>query len=325
MRGMFNKILGHDKVKSLFIKAFENNKLTSTFIFKGPNGIGKKLTAEVIAAMLNCDNKDIAPCGTCISCMKTQNKIHVDVFYIEAEKDNILIEQVEPIIENAQFPPFEGNAKIFIINDAHLLNVTSGNMLLKTLEEPKENNYFFLITDKPDLVLPTIRSRSQEITFRSEDLENHLTVTGLDTKTIHPYVVMGGGFTKDREEIEEFAFFRGRALNIIESIAGNNSFLEIEEEISDFFSSSNRDKSDRFFEIINMLIRDLIVIKAGAKEKIYNSDFEKKLNPLAKSFSPENLFAINQLVRQTKANLYYNINIRQLVTILITEGRKLIK
>jgi DNA polymerase-3 subunit delta' len=325
MRGLFNKVFGHDKAKELFIKAFENNKLTSTYLFKGPSGIGKKLFAKTTAAMLNCHNKDIAPCGSCIGCMKVENGIHVDVLYIEAEKDNILVEQVEPVIEKAQFPPFEGNARIFIIDNAHLLNVTAGNMLLKTLEEPKDNNYFFLITDKPDLILPTIRSRSQEITFRSEDLANHLTVTGMDMDSIYPYVAMGGGFTKSREDIEEFAFFREKALKLIIAMTNNDDFLEIEEDIQDFFSEKKRDDTDRFFEIINMLIRDLLVIKAKREEKIYNSDFTEKLKIIANYFTADSLFSLLKTVRQTKTNLYYNIRVSHLVTILITEGRKVLR
>jgi len=325
MRGLFNKVLGHDKVKELFIKAFENNKLTSTYLFKGPSGIGKKLMAKTVAAMLNCHNKEQAPCGSCIGCMKVENNIHVDVLYIEAEKDNILVEQVEPVIEKAQFPPFEGNARVFVIDNAHLLNVTAGNMLLKTLEEPKENNYFFLITDKPDLILPTIRSRSQEITFRSEDLADHLTVTGLDMASIYPYVAMGGGFTKSRDDIEEFAFFREKALKVLTAMTNNDNFLEIEEEIYDFLSGSRRDDTDRFFEIINMFIRDLLVIKAGRPEKIYNSDFKDKLETIANFFTTDSLFLLLQTVRQTKTNLYYNIRVSYLITILITEGRKVLR
>jgi len=327
MRGMFNKILGHDKVKSLFIKAFENNKLSTTYLFKGPNGIGKKLTAKTIAAMLNCDNKELAPCGNCTSCRKVEKKTHVDVIYLEVEeeKDNILVEQVESVIEKAQFPPFEGNAKIFIIDDAHLLNETSSNMFLKTLEEPKENNYFFLITDKPDSILPTIRSRSQEITFRSLDLAQHLTVTGLSEDAIRPYAVMGGGFTKHREDIEEFAFFREKVLNVLQAIEGNKSILEIEDDMVSLFADATREKKDRFFELIIMFIRDLVVIKAGKPKKVYNSDFSEKLMNLSQAFSSENLFSLEQLVRQTKVNLYYNINIRHLITIFITEGRKVLK
>lgn len=325
MRGLLNKILGHDNVKKLFINGFENNKLSTTYLFKGPNGIGKKLTAKYIAAMLNCDLKENAPCGTCISCMKVENNIHVDVMYIEAEKDNILVEQVEPVIEKAQFPPFEGKARVFIIDDAHLLNVTSGNMLLKTLEEPKKDNYFFLITDKPDLLLPTIRSRSQEVTFKSTDLLEHLTVTGLEIEKIKPYVVMGGGFTKNRDDIEEFAFFREKALSLIEAMINEKSFIQIEEDFLMFFENANRDKTDRFFEIINMIIRDLIVTKAGFFENIYNSDLKEKLITISNEMTNDMFFSIYKLVRQTKSNLYYNINIRQLVTILITEGRKIVK
>jgi len=161
----WDEIIGHDRIKAFFQRAVQKERLYSTYLFTGPEGIGKRMTARTVAAMLNCETQEQAPCGQCRSCRNIEAGNHVDVQEVRAEKDEIKSEQMETILERVPFPPYEGRARVTIVDNAHQFNRTSGNMMLKTLEEPPDGNYFFLITSKPDLLLPTIRSRCQQVGF----------------------------------------------------------------------------------------------------------------------------------------------------------------
>ncbi|NOY22028.1 MAG: DNA polymerase III subunit, partial [Acidobacteria bacterium] len=212
---MFDQIVGHQQIKTFFSNALQKERLFSSYLFTGPEGIGKKKTAITIAAMLNCESPDNTPCGTCRSCLKIQEGAHVDITIIEAEKDEILAEQADGILDAMRFAPFEGKARVFIIDNAHQLNPTSGNMLLKTLEEPPEGNYFFLITSKPDSLLPTIRSRCQEVPFSGTGILEALKESPDFDDSYYPWIKSGGGFLEDKSRLKAFTEIRQLALRLI--------------------------------------------------------------------------------------------------------------
>ena len=101
--------------------------------------------------------------------------MHPDVHFVEAAADKKLIsvDQIRDLIAEASLRPYEGRTKVFIVDPADGLSVGGSNSLLKTLEEPTRDTTFLLLTRSPDLLLPTIRSRSQAIYVG--DTEKNLT------------------------------------------------------------------------------------------------------------------------------------------------------
>src|SRR5205085_10810948 len=101
----------------------------------------------------------------CLACSKIDKRLHPDVHFIEVggEKKMISVEQIRDLVAEASLRPYEGRTKVFIIDPADALSAGGSNSLLKTLEEPTRDTTFILITRSPDLLLPTIRSRSQAI------------------------------------------------------------------------------------------------------------------------------------------------------------------
>ncbi len=329
---MLEIVKGHEHIKRFFKNAYKNNKLHSTYLFKGRDGIGKKLFAKVIAAMILCENKENSPCGFCKHCLKIKNMIenpetdnpHLDLIEIKpAEgKNEITVEDIETILTTTNFPPYEGEARIFIIDNCHLMNKTSANMVLKTLEEPPENTYFFLITSKPDSLLPTILSRCQQVYFTASGLENHIDIPGYSTEEIKALINSGSGFINSEEDIEELKEERSVALYIVESIFDKTSFLEIEKKITPLIEKNTREDNSRLFFMIYTILRDILSLLSGNK-KLINNDFKEKLENISSSTTPDFIFELFEIIKKTQSGLYFNLKPVQLISLIITEGRRI--
>lgn len=148
------------------------NKMSSSFIFHGPKGCGKKHLAFEIAKTFLCSS-DKKPCGTCDECRKVDELNHVNIIFVYPHIDpedkkskgmTIAVDDVrKQIIDKLVFTPGENGKRFIIIDQAHRLNKESANALLKSLEEPPANTIFFLLTHNLHNFLPTIISRCQII------------------------------------------------------------------------------------------------------------------------------------------------------------------
>jgi DNA polymerase-3 subunit gamma/tau len=136
------------------------------FLFSGGHGSGKTTTARIMAAMLNCENgPTMEPCGKCSICEKISSEISMDVIEIDAAT-NRGIDDVRSIIENTRYSPVETRSKVIILDECHQLTKAASNSLLKLLEKPSDNLYFFFCTTEPRDIIPTIKSRCQEFEFK---------------------------------------------------------------------------------------------------------------------------------------------------------------
>jgi len=162
----FKEIEGHDRPVTILKKALMSNTLAHAYLFSGGEGIGKKMTALALAAAVNCRNAGPdGGCGQCPSCRKIASLVHPDVHVVAADGDEIKIDQVRQVQAELALKPFEGAKKILIVDGAENMNQASANAFLKTLEEPQGEALIILISSLPQSLLPTIRSRCQEIRF----------------------------------------------------------------------------------------------------------------------------------------------------------------
>lgn len=141
-------------------------ELHHALILYGPSAPLIRDVAIDIAKTLNCLNGSLG--DSCAACTKIDRGVHPDVEIIAVSDDRklIAVEQIRAIIEHASLRPYEGRHKVFIIESAEAMSTSGANALLKTLEEPSRNTVFLLLTRSPDLLLPTIRSRSQAVHLR---------------------------------------------------------------------------------------------------------------------------------------------------------------
>jgi len=176
-------VLGHDAVFERFRRAVRHGRLASTFLFVGPPGVGKRLTAIKLAQALSCETipeERLEACGTCPSCIQILAGSHPDLEIVSRPEDKSFI-PVETFIgarehrlreglcHNISLKPSLGRRRIAIIDDADFLNEAGANCLLKTLEEPPPRSLLILIGTSQQKQLPTIRSRSQIVRFEPLD------------------------------------------------------------------------------------------------------------------------------------------------------------
>ena len=148
---------------ALLLDTARRGELHHAIILHGPVAEPLRLLAVRIAKTLNCLEGSTG--DDCQSCQRIDRRTHPDVHFVEAAADKklISIEQIRDIVSEATLRPYEGRNKVFIIDPADGLSVSGSNSLLKTLEEPARDTVFLLITRSPDLLLPTIKSRTQHV------------------------------------------------------------------------------------------------------------------------------------------------------------------
>lgn len=165
------EIIGHQEIITRLNQAIKTERVGSAYLFHGPTGIGKKLVALYFAQALNClsSSEDSRPCKVCTNCKKISRRLHPEINIITKEEDAaaIKIKQIWQLQAEIMLRPVESRAKVYIIDNAHLLTSEAANCLLKTLEEPPEACLIILITAQPTLLLPTIVSRCQKINFEA--------------------------------------------------------------------------------------------------------------------------------------------------------------
>jgi DNA polymerase-3 subunit delta' len=167
----FSAVTGHRPVLELLSRAVARHTLPQSLVFSGPQGVGKRLTAIALAQALNCDRPQagalpVDACGACAPCTRIARGVHADVLLLEpGDSGSIKVDQVREAIDRAGYRPFEGRRRVVLVEEADAVQADTQNVLLKTLEEPPPASVFVLITARPDMLLPTVRSRCQRLRF----------------------------------------------------------------------------------------------------------------------------------------------------------------
>ncbi len=161
----FSDQVGNQKVVAALRGAMAENRLPHALLFAGPEGVGKRTLALTLAKALNCSRADGDACGRCRSCSKTDREEHPDVLSLRPSTAQIKVGEIRELNAAIQYRPFEGRRRIFLIDPADAMNEQAQNALLKTLEEPPADAFLILLSERPNLLLPTVRSRCQRFTF----------------------------------------------------------------------------------------------------------------------------------------------------------------
>ncbi len=161
----FAEIIGQEHVSRTLQNAVGSGRVVHAYLFAGPRGTGKTSTARVLAKALLCDQGPTPePCGECPICRAIAANRALDVMEIDAAS-NRGIEQIRDLREKVRYSPAEARAKVYILDEVHMLTPEAFNALLKTLEEPPAHAYFILATTELHKVPPTIVSRCQLFEF----------------------------------------------------------------------------------------------------------------------------------------------------------------
>lgn len=162
----FSKLIGQLKAKKMLSRGILSDRLAHGYLFKGPDGVGKRLFGRSLAASVNCrERKDVDGCGRCSSCKKYSSGNHPDFIVIRPEKGTIRINTIREMIKSLSYPPYESSRRVVLLEDIHTMRREASNSLLKTLEEPPEDNLFILTAELSKEIPQTIVSRCQVVPF----------------------------------------------------------------------------------------------------------------------------------------------------------------
>ncbi len=162
----FSDLIGQSHVVRTLLNGIKQDRLAHAYLFSGVRGVGKTTTARLLAHAINCHNlKDGEPCGECGPCSSITDGNFIDVIEIDAAS-NRGIDDIRQLRDSVRYAPIEGKAKVYIIDEVHMLTTEAFNALLKTLEEPPAHAFFCLATTDPQKVPLTILSRCQRFDFR---------------------------------------------------------------------------------------------------------------------------------------------------------------
>lgn len=311
----------------------ETRRVPGALLFSGEEGIGKKLFALELARALNCRSREGAEaCGKCGICQRTivlnyplsedpavLEKIiwtnHPDVGMVVAPGRWLKVDQMRAIEREANYRPFEGAVRVFIIDDADKLNEPSANALLKVLEEPPPTSHLILVTSRPAMLLPTIRSRCQPIRFSpltASEIEEHLLANKLAKSSEAKLRARAAGGSLARSLTDDLETFKERREAMLEvlnalAISGDRSrLLRLAEEMND---ANHKDEYELGLEVLETLIRDALMLSLGIEMKhLVNEDLSSQLKKVGEKIDSATVVNWISQIEKLRESLGVNIN-----------------
>lgn len=287
----FNSIIGNDKIKEILNRTIQLNKVTHSYLFVGPSGIGKTLFAKEFAKQILC-LEEIKSCQNCKSCVSFDSSNHPDFKMISPEEGSIKIEQIRNMQEKVLEKPIISNYKVYVIKDADTMTREAQNCLLKTLEEPPSFVVIILIAANESNLLTTIKSRCTKVIF--EQIEDTI---------LQEYLITKGDFVK--EDMKNMQAFGG-SIEKAESILKKK---ELYTKIENIFT--NREKTT-------------LIDAFGALQEVYKAkeDIFEILDYINTIFVQKSIHDITyvsyikkveEIKRNLKANSNYDMSIDSLL------------
>lgn len=195
----FEGLLGNERLVSNLRSSINRGRISHFYLISGPAGSGKRTLARLLAAAILCKGSD-KPCMSCAACRKVMGSGHPDFITIDdPEKKTVTVDLIRQARSDIYIQPNEADHKIYLFPRAQDMGVPGQNALLKVLEEPPAYGVFILLTDNPQKLLPTVRSRCTELSLSA--LPSHILESALSQRfpqagadTVHSAVIRSGGF-----------------------------------------------------------------------------------------------------------------------------------
>jgi len=311
----FTGIAGHSGPIATIRRILGSGRVAHAYLFSGPEGIGKKKVATAFIEALFCGKAE--GCGECISCRKILSGNHPDIHTLEPDGQFIKVDQVRGLQKDLSYRPYEALRKACIIDGADRFNLSSGNSLLKTLEEPPGNALIILLATNIDTVLPTIRSRCQQLSFSGvpvEEIAGFLENNGVDADIARVAASLAEGSIARALSLcsEEIMAERSEVITTACNLSLKNMI--------DLFSfgeqfDKDREKTLQIIGILTSFWRDMLHLASGSSDLV-NSDLSTLLERETSRRSREALLRGLDQLGKTRQALLRNANVRLSMDVL---------
>jgi DNA polymerase-3 subunit delta' len=293
-----------------------SGRLPHAYIFKGPDGVGKRLFARGVAAALNCRGQVTGrACGVCTSCKKFLSGNHPDFMVVQPEKGTIKIDQVREMCRALSYPPYESDLRIVLLEDVHSMRQEAANSLLKTLEEPPPANLLILTAEASQEILTTISSRCQVIPFYGLKEADAVSILldhqpDLEPESARLLSRLAEGSPGQALVLHrtEMIVILGKVLSAIcdRQIDGNRDvglLLKVAEEMAEL-----KEHLLPFLGLLRLWLRDMLFALSGSGGHSGLCGFGIDPGKTLKSWSSEALFAKLQAIDRAEKELKRNCN-----------------
>ena len=319
----FNNILGQKEIVESLKNSVKNDKISHSYIFSGPKGIGKKTLAKVFSYVLLCTDlkEENEGCGKCLSCKYFLEKANPDFYIINSSGLNIMIEDIRKMQSDIVIKPLFSKRKVYLIIDGEKMTAQAQNCLLKTLEEPPGNNVIIITTSNCNALLATVQSRCVKYSFKRNTNDEVQTI--LKSKTcklpeemnfILKYSDGIIGTALEIVESNEFFELKENLINIVLELAkeNNSKFFEI----CNFFVQ-NKDNIDKLLDIMFLIYSNAIFSAADKKEDplVYHEVLNKMV--VNECLTIDKLLRNIETIEQTKKYLKQNVNFELAIETMI--------
>ncbi|MBR4080482.1 MAG: DNA polymerase III subunit delta' [Clostridia bacterium] len=310
MTPVLSDFAGQGAVYDGLMKTLRDGTHVHAYLISGASGVGKRTLASLIAGYLLCQGQN-KPCGACPACAQTAAGNHPDVIVVQpgipissevnAGLKSIPVDEIRAVNALAGRHTFEGGQRVIIIRQAEKMTPGAQNALLKTLEEPMAGTVFLLLTDSPELLLPTIISRCRGLKLHpwtDATVRSVLQQKGVDAHRCEEAVHAAGGSI-------------GRAL----SVAADEAFWQRRESVlRDFFAVTERsevlrisgawkdrkDDAEELLADVEDMIRTLLLVRLGRRERSAVSGFPQPWQRMAEKAEVSAFTALTDAVRQAR-------------------------
>lgn len=327
----WSAILGQPLAVRLLRQAVSTNKVAHAYLFVGPQGVGKKLTAMELAKTRNClsPRPDGSACDTCLSCRKmaAEPPAHPDLSIVTPDGRFIKTDQMRELQNEMYARPTEGRARVAIIDGAERLNPEAGNRVLKLLEEPPPYALFVLLTHNLAGVLPTIVSRCQVVNFpplATDEVAAFLREQRqLDAGQARLYAALSGGSIGRAVELSdspEISQRRDEAYDLLRRL-GELDDVELLAQAEAL--EKQKESLDAWLEMLTIWLRDGLVLSQEAPERLaVNADKLPEARRLAIRYGASGLMAMLEAVSETRGRLMRNANTRLALDVMMLQLRQ---
>jgi DNA polymerase-3 subunit delta' len=308
-------ILGNEHIVEHFKKAIENNKISHAYIINGEKGMGKRTVAKAFAMTLLCEEKGTVPCMKCHSCVQALTDNNPDLITITPDKPTTLsIDHIrQTLVNDVELKPYSNSHKVYIVEDAELMNNAAQNAILKTIEEPPEYAVIILLTTNISALLQTVLSRCVKLDMqplKKEVVKKYL----MEKEKVVDYQAdiavsfAGGNLGKAIElsKSQDFAEMLDEVIQLLRYIKDMQAY-----EVVAAVKRASEYKF-RFTDYIDLMIlwfRDVLVYKASqnVNELIFKDEIQTIKKHAAKS-SYNGIEHILEAMNKAKLRLKANVN-----------------
>ncbi len=266
------------ELMALFSRSIRNKRLGHAYLFEGTRGTGKKELALWIAGCIFCEQPTNGEaCLSCRNCQRLKEGNLPDLIELEPDGQSIKVDQIRHLKAEFSKSAVESNKKVYIIDDAEKMTVSAANSLLTFLEEPGKDTYLFLLTTVKENMLPTIRSRCQNIHFqplKRQMMTALLLAEGLNQTDADVLAVI----TNDSEEAkslaadEHFHLLRELSWQWFKLLATGDdmAFIYVQTHVMDALKEKSH--SLFFLDLLLFHYRDLLYASFGNQADIVHAN-----------------------------------------------------